>query len=136
MPSLNPRTPLNAILKGVTADTPADCTKYVRDAAKNDDPQNVDLWAKILMACTMDQVSLLQHIWHRYPPDDTVTATWFTIVQRGFFIDFIDSDNEAAKERFLLCHACVDAGRTLADLKQSQPRRSRPGLRHRAPAGA
>lgn len=136
MSALDPKTPIGSIIKGVVSDIPASCIKFVREDAKNDDPKAVDLWAKILMACTMDQVNLLQHIWHRYPPDDTVTPTWFTIVQRGFFTEFLEPDLPGVRERFLLCHACVDAGKTIEAIRERQSDGGGPGRGRRKAARA
>jgi hypothetical protein len=106
----DPSTPILTVISGVKGSYACSGVQYIREQAKLDNKECLDIWAKILMACEKEQVTFLQHLWNRFPVDDLVTMTWFLIVKRGFFLDFLDPENKKSRDLFMLCHACVEAG--------------------------
>lgn len=100
-------TPLGAIIKG----TPAKWSHISASLVYNLRKSDLNLYAFVLNACTVEQTKFLACIWaDEFFLDDEMLMTFATLVKTGRLLDVLDVTSEAARERVILVNTGILVG--------------------------
>lgn len=66
-------------------------------------------YARLLMACELDQVVYLALIYPKFALDEEMIAAYVVLIRRGMFLDLLKKD-DTAKNAIMLVHAGIMMG--------------------------
>lgn len=78
------------------------------------------LYPKVLMACEVDQITLLLMLYPKYSLSFDVVLTWLVLIRRGLLPQLLNTGDKMNVERFMLVNAGISAAFEVMERKHER----------------